>query len=429
MFQFHKETVINWLRQEDLSDYSDDKKDIIQNMFNDSKVALIYGAAGTGKSTLIKLIANYFSENNKLLLANTNAAVENLRSKVNIANTSFNTIFRQLKNGSSECDILIIDECSTVSNQDILNILEHINFDLLVLVGDVYQIESIKFGNWFYIIKNFLKESTVHELTDLYRTENVELIHFWKHVREYSNDIIPIMLNYEFSSDLSETIFTKIENDEITLCLNYDGLYGINNINRLLQINNPNPPIEWGLYTFKVNDPILFNDTNKFAPVITNNMKGVIENIQVEDEKIIFDIAVEKVIKPLDLLNIDLDLVNVDIDKSIVRFSVFNSNLDDSDNDIDNNDSIPFQIAYAISIHKAQGLEYDSVKLVISNEIDDQISHNIFYTAITRAKKNLKIYWSSNSMNKIIDNFKENKYTKDINLLRNKFKFDHKGGI
>ena len=53
----------------------------------------------------------------------------------------------------------------------------------------------------------------------------------------------------------------------------------------------------------------------------------------------------------------------------------------------------PFQVAYAVSIHKAQGLEYDSVKIVITNEAEERITHNIFYTAITRAKKKLKVYW------------------------------------
>ena len=64
-----------------------------------------------------------------------------------------------------------------------------------------------------------------------------------------------------------------------------------------------------------------------------------------------------------------------------------------TDEDDDSSDAVvPFQVAYAVSIHKAQGLEYDSVKIVISNEVEEMISHNIFYTAITRAKEKLKIY-------------------------------------
>lgn len=62
---------------------------------------------------------------------------------------------------------------------------------------------------------------------------------------------------------------------------------------------------------------------------------------------------------------------------------------------------VPFQVAYAVSIHKAQGLEYRSVKIVITNETEERITHNIFYTAITRAKENLKIYWSPETEKKV----------------------------
>ena len=69
---------------------------------------------------------------------------------------------------------------------------------------------------------------------------------------------------------------------------------------------------------------------------------------------------------------------------------------------MENQFQIPFQIAYAVSIHKAQGLEYDSVKIVLSNEIEELVTHNIFYTAITRAKKDLTIYWTPETENKVI---------------------------
>ena len=52
---------------------------------------------------------------------------------------------------------------------------------------------------------------------------------------------------------------------------------------------------------------------------------------------------------------------------------------------------VPFQLAYTVSIHKAQGLEYNSAKEVIPSSNSEQISHGIFYTAITRAKELLII--------------------------------------
>ena len=54
--------------------------------------------------------------------------------------------------------------------------------------------------------------------------------------------------------------------------------------------------------------------------------------------------------------------------------------------------TVPFQIAYAVSIHKAQGFEYNSVKIVVTDEVEELVTHNIFYTAITRAREKLKIY-------------------------------------
>ncbi|MDU6200871.1 MAG: helicase C-terminal domain-containing protein [Flavonifractor plautii] len=54
--------------------------------------------------------------------------------------------------------------------------------------------------------------------------------------------------------------------------------------------------------------------------------------------------------------------------------------------------AIPFQLAYSVSIHKVQGLEYNSAKVVILSSNSEQISHGIFYTAITRAKEKLKIF-------------------------------------
>ena len=83
---------------------------------------------------------------------------------------------------------------------------------------------------------------------------------------------------------------------------------------------------------------------------------------------------------------------------------------------------IPFNLAYAISIHKAQGLEFESVKIVITSNIEDRISKNIFYTAITRAKNNLKVYWNSDSQTRIFDSFQKRNSNKDIAIIRQKLK-------
>ena len=70
---------------------------------------------------------------------------------------------------------------------------------------------------------------------------------------------------------------------------------------------------------------------------------------------------------------------------------------------------VPFQLAYAVSIHKAQGLEYNSIKIIIPNSNSKSITHGVFYTAITRAKEKLKIYWSADTMKEVIANFSRDK--------------------
>ena len=52
------------------------KSEALKQLFSQSKVALIYGAAGTGKSTMVDHIASYFNDKSKLFLAHTNPAIE-----------------------------------------------------------------------------------------------------------------------------------------------------------------------------------------------------------------------------------------------------------------------------------------------------------------------------------------------------------------
>jgi len=104
----------------------------------------------------------------------------------------------------------------------------------------------------------------------------------------------------------------------------------------------------------------------------------------------------------------------------VIRFFV--NKLESTDEDEDSSRAVvPFQIAYAVSMHKAQGLEYNSVKVVITDETEEMITHNIFYTAITRAKEKLKIYWTPETEKKILDNLEKKFNNKDVQLLRAKF--------
>lgn len=417
-----------WLQDPNNGVDCDEKKEAMLHMFDQSCVALIYGSAGTGKSTLINHLSHYFAANSKLFLAQTNPAVDNLKRKVTAADSEYMTITKFIKRSNirTEYDVLVIDECSTVSNKDMWQVLQKAQFKILILVGDTYQISAIRFGNWFSVARAFIPETAVFELTKPYRTNDTGLLTLWERVRAMDDRILEAIIRKDYSVTLDASIFDAAEDDEIILCLNYDGLYGINNINRFLQESNPNEPIEWGIQRFKVGDPVLFNENERFGTGVYNNMKGKIRSIEIVDEdepqeRIVFDVELEKVIDGMDTFRADFMLVDdkyPDAENSVIRFYVNKLKSTDEDDDNSACDVIPFQVAYAVSIHKAQGLEYSSVKIVITDEVDELITHNIFYTAITRAQKKLKIYWTPEVEKKVLSTIKPKDINKDINILK-----------
>jgi len=414
----------SWLQSSAYKIDSDEKKEKLRQMFEKSEVALVYGSAGTGKSTLINHISNFFHDREKIYLANTNPAVDNLRRKVNVGNSTFKTVTKFLspRNEDTKYDLLVIDECSTLNNADMLAVLNKASFKLLVLVGDVFQIESIRFGNWFSMARDFVPTASVSELTKPYRSKNPKLLDLWSKVRNIDEDILEHITKNDYSVTLNESIFEHSENDEIILCLNYDGLYGINNINKFLQGSNESIPEQWSVQTYKVNDPVLFNESERFTPLIYNNLKGKIVGIANLGEHIQFDVELDIAINEWEAEEYDFKLLdNPEDEKSTIRFIVNRLRSTDDDDDSSSNAVVPFQVAYAVSIHKAQGLEYNSVKVVITDEIEEMVSHNIFYTAITRARENLKIYWTPETEKKILSSLEKRNNGKDVSLLSSKF--------
>ena len=404
------------------------KKKILINMFLLSRVHFIYGAAGTGKTTLVNHISHLLLDKKRIFLAKTHPAVENLRRKVVFKNDEdeFVTIDQFTKNARyefSEYDLIVVDECSTVQNQELIKILERLGNAALVLMGDTYQIEAIGFGNWFSIVKNVMPKECCHELTTPYRSTDTYLRKLWDEVRNMQdvNVALERMVRSDYSHPIDENIFQRKAGDEIILCLNYNGLYGLNNINKLLQLSNPSPAVSIGVWQFKKGDPILFNDSERFS-CLYNNLKGKIIDIEDHVETVYFVVEVDVELTDADVFLEDgLSLLTSSNKKSTVAFNVNRRKPYSSDNEETTNyHVVPFQIAYAVSIHKSQGLEFDSVKIVIADETEDRITHNIFYTAITRARKHLTIYWSPEVCNRILTRIHPDHSNKDFLLFKSK---------
>ncbi len=284
-----------------------------------------------------------------------------------------------------------------MSNADLLKVLEKTSFKLLVLVGDVYQIESIQFGNWFSIIRSFIPSTSVFELTTPFRTKNESLLGFWNKVRNLDDDIAEVMARNGYSTVLDKTLFEAQGKDEIILCLNYDGLYGINNINRFLQSSNPSqrprgesPPSRSATRSSSTrpNGSGQSSTTTSRAGSSTSSTPRA---------------GSSSTSSSIDRSASLTSMVTSSNGWKARLFASPSSSYDTSDDDDDSvNTTVPFQVAYAVSIHKAQGLEYDSVKIVITDANEDDITHSIFYTAITRARERLRIFWTPETQQAVL---------------------------
>lgn len=405
------------------------KERALREVFVKSHILLIYGAAGTGKTTLINYISNMMSNHKKLFLTKTHTAKQNLQRRID--NPGIESDFVSIDSFTkkvtlTEYDVIFVDECSTIDNRTMLNFLGKVSPDtFIVLAGDIHQIESIDFGNWFFYAKDIINTVGANiELLNTWRTEDENIINLWNEVRNRGNIITEILtVPGPFSEDIGEKIFDEKVKDEVVLCLNYDGKFGLNNMNSYFQnANSKSDPITWQEWTYKVGDHILFNDSKRFS-LLYNNLKGNIVAINKTEKEISFTVDVMTNITKKDCERENIEFISASEDSTRIRFTVYSYDevYDEDDEGKRMLSVIPFQLAYAVSIHKAQGLEYDSVKVIIPKSNLERVTHGIFYTAITRAKKKLKIYWSAEIMNKIVESFSEEETkNKSLELIKKK---------
>lgn len=393
------------------------KIQVLKNAFVNSHLLLIYGAAGTGKTTLINHLSNLMKDRRKLFLTKTHASLQNLKRRID--NPGVSSEFQSIdsftkKVNISDYDIIFVDECSIIDNRKMYLLLNKIKENtLLVLAGDIHQIESIEFGNWFLYAKELISNSYANvELLSNWRTEQKSLKDLWNEVRTCSPLITEtLVIDGPFSENIGKSIFDDYHQNQIILCLNYDGKFGLNNMNTYFQnANTQSEAIIWEEWKYKVGDPILFNDSKRFS-LLHNNLKGTIVDILKSNQSITFTLDVDILLNEADCKREGIQYIDSFDESTRIQFTVlsYNQNVpEDKLEEMKMMSVVPFQLAYAISIHKAQGLEYDCVKIVIPESNSEKISHGVFYTAITRAKNKLKIYWSSETMTEVVENFSTN---------------------
>lgn len=377
----HQKKAIEWVQQKLNIQLAEKQKEAVI-LAASSKVLIITGGPGTGKTTIITAILKIFQQL-KLrihLAAPTGRAAKRMSEATSWEAKTIHRLleysrqkggFKKDKNDPLESDVVIIDEASMVDTLLMYHLLRAIRSEShLILVGDVDQLPSVGPGN---VLKDIIDSNsfTVVRLTEIFRQARESMITVNAH--RINQGEFPQIKRKE------DTDFYFIQEEDpekalgqiITLCSEripqhfgfhpvkdiqvltpmHRGVIGVSNLNIEFQKKlNPGPSgITHGSKTFRLGDKVM-QITNNYDKDVFNGDIGWISKINQEERE----------------LTIDFDGRPITYDFSELDEVV---------------------LAYAISVHKSQGSEYPVVVLPIMTQHYLLLQRNLIYTGITRARK------------------------------------------
>lgn len=371
--------------EEELSlQFSSKQKLAVKECFQ-KKILVITGGPGTGKTTIIKAVVGIFHKWGKdvLLAAPTGRAAKRLFEATQREAKTIHRIleynpklgtFRRGENYLLSGDALIIDEFSMVDLSLMYYLIKAVpSWMRLILVGDKDQLPSVGPGN---LLHDFIESQRVEvvRLDEIFRQEKDSLIVLNAHrINRGESLIYPpkgekdadfYFIRQEDEQKVFETIMSlctsripeKLNLPPLSAQIQvispmYRGLIGVDNLNKELQQRlNPNREgLKFGNREIRENDKVM---------QVRNNY-----------EKEVF--------------NGDIGMVAY-VDRNSYRVGVefYGRTLVYERNEMDD-----ITIAYAISVHKSQGSEYQAVVMPLLTQHYIMLQRNLFYTALTRARK------------------------------------------
>lgn len=395
-----------------------DQKNAIKMAIN-SGVSVITGGPGTGKTTIVSCALEIFKMLNKniLLLAPTGRASKRLSESTG---EEAKTIHRALEidfrsklglfvyneKNPLPYDVIIVDEVSMVDVVLMNSLLKAISKgSKLILVGDKDQLPSVGAGN---VLADILSSQTINvtQLTQIYRQENDSLIISNAHM--INEGVMPVLDNKssdfffdskEERADIFNSIvslvtqripsFFKIEKSKIQVLAPLKaGECGIENINVSLQekINPPLPTkneIKVGQTIFREGDKIMQ----------TANNYNLEWKKRYERENYFEDGA--------GVFNGDIGYIHKIIPQTYEMIVWFE---DGREVVYPRSELSQLSLAYAITIHKSQGSEFDAVVIPVTSGPSLIFTRNLIYTAVTRAKKLVVLVGSKSALKRMISN-------------------------
>lgn len=368
------------------------------------KIIIITGGPGTGKTTIVKAIVEIFEKWQKkiLLAAPTGRAAKRLSETTGREARTIHRLlefkpkegrFRRGPDYPLKAEALIVDEVSMVDLPLMYNLLRAIPPEMrLILVGDKDQLPPVGPGN---LLRDLIDSGVVEviKLTEIFRQAKESLIVLNAHRINQGQTLV-----YPRRGDAESDFYFIHQEDErkvfrliLKLCqINiprrfklsplstqvqviapmYRGLVGVDNLNLQLQsaLNPGSPGLKVGQKEFRVRDKVM-QVRNNYEKEVFNGDLGIV--VQVDPER-------------FGLL--------VDFDGRLIFYEK-----DELTNLI---------LAYAISVHKAQGNEYQAVIMPLLTQHYIMLQRNLFYTALTRARKLSVIIGSYRALHIAIKNDK-----------------------
>ena len=416
-------------------------------MFSDKRLSVLTGPAGTGKTTVVQafLSSKQIKEEGVLLLAPTGKArvrlgkmAENIQaytlaqflSRRGFFNWSKMEAFvpANLENkGYAEAKNIIVDECSMLTCNDfyvLLNALDLKYVQRIIFIGDPSQLPPIGSGRTFADLCNFLDNNNEKAITHLktvvrtIRTGDSDILSLasWFSGEKPAKDadqIFEKIIDKKLDKDLSvytwnnendlkdklqEVLVKELPNPELDLKDRIKDSIGITDLNfaktnpdcvERFQVLSPVINPVWGTYQLNTNFQEWVGNTNRKLSV------EIAPNFIFYGDKVIQLLNEKRNSYPSkeekQLSNGQIGFVsyanNKDKKASVVFAGIPNETFTYLPSKTDEKASV-IELAYAISIHKSQGSDFDCV-LVVLPKGGRILSRELIYTALTRAKKKL----------------------------------------